>query len=63
MIDININPMKIACSGKDCPLRMRCSLYDNFIYHAMKCIEDVEYVDPDYNEDMDYCEYFQIEEA
>lgn len=51
-----------ACSGRDCPLRMRCSLYDNFIYYAMKC-EDTEYVDPAYDEDIDYCEYLLTEEA
>ena len=52
----------LACSGKDCPLRMRCSLYDNFIYYAMKC-EGVEYIDPSYDEELDYCEYLLIEEA
>lgn len=52
----------LACSGKDCPLRMRCSLYDNFIYYAMKC-EDAEYVDVAYDKDIDYCEYLLMEES
>lgn len=52
----------LACSGKDCPLRMRCSLYDNFIYYAMKC-ENTEYIDPAYDENIDYCEYLLTEEA
>ena len=41
---------------------MRCTLYDNFIYCAMKC-KDVEYINPAYDEDIDYCEYFRLEEA
>ena len=52
----------LACSGKNCPLRMRCSLYYNFIYYAMKC-EETEYVDVAYDKDIDYCEYLLTEEA
>ena len=55
--------MKLACCGKDCPLRMRCTLYDNFIYCAMICKDDIEYAIPSYDEDIDYCEYFRLEEA
>ena len=53
---------KLACSGRECPYRMRCILYDNFIYYSMKC-EDVEYVEPMYDKESDYCEYFRLEEA
>lgn len=51
---------ELACSGKDCQLRMRCSLYDNFIYYSMIC-KNIDYITPCYDEDMDYCEYFILE--
>ena len=56
----------LACSGKDCPIRMQCSLYDNYIYNTMKCIEDgdgIIYINPEYDLDIDYCINFGLEEA
>lgn len=56
----------LACNGKDCPKRMSCVLYDNYIYNTMKCVEDgcgVTYINPEYDSNIDYCENFGLEEA